>query len=152
MNPHGQNTTTPSRPSNGESREERTVIALEQRMAQIQFSQNTTNRPNINLFGIALPREDNLRRTIPSSGHVLSQIITLLLHSGQTKIRQLHKSVSRARKQAKGEAGDGNYLDSTIFVAKNVAWFDVAVKHIGRMNVFDRAQHLVNKILNVLIG
>jgi hypothetical protein len=87
-------------------------------------------------LGVALEAQHNLWRTVPSRSHVFGHISSILLRidgetSSQTKIANLELAVG---------------------VHKQVSGLEIAMEHIGRVDVFQAAQDLVDEGLEVGVG
>ena len=87
-------------------------------------------------FGVALEAQHDLRRAVPARRHVLSHVARIFLRvhgkaAGQSKIADLELAVG---------------------VDQQVAGLEVAVQHIGRVDVLQAAQDLVDEGLEVGVG
>lgn len=51
------------------------VAALDKRFSKEHFGQNTTNGPNVNFFIVINRAQQNFRRSIPSGGHIICQLL-----------------------------------------------------------------------------
>lgn len=43
-------------------------------------------------------------------------------------------------------------FEITVCIEKQVGWFEIAVDDIGRMESFQSAESLINKVLGVIVG
>ena len=87
-------------------------------------------------FGVALKAQHDLGRAVPARRHVLSHVARILLRvhrktAGQSKIADLELAVG---------------------VDQQVAGLQVAVQHIGRVDVLQAAQDLVDEGLEMSVG
>ena len=87
-------------------------------------------------FGVALKAQHDLGRAVPARRHVLSHVARILLRvhrktAGQSKIADLELAVG---------------------VDQQIAGLQVAVQHIGRVDVLQAAQNLVDEGLEVGVG
>lgn len=87
-------------------------------------------------FGVALEAKHNLGRAVPSRGHIFRHVTCILLRvdgeaSGETKIANLQLAVG---------------------VDEEVSGLQVTVEDIGRVDVLETAENLVDKRLEVGVG
>ena len=137
------------------------VAALEEGLAAEEFSQNATYRPDIDCAGlacksgtraehgewgqacsvrtgfcVALEAQHDLGRSVPPSGNVFGHVSCVLLwvHGeapGQAKVADLELAVG---------------------VDEQVAGLEIAVEDVGRVDVLQTAQDLVDEGLEVCVG
>lgn len=87
-------------------------------------------------FCVALEREHNLWRTVPSCGYVFRHVSSIFL---------------RVDRETSREAEIAN-LQLAISIDEQVSRLQVTVKDIGRVNIFQSTQNLVDKGLEVGVG
>lgn len=87
-------------------------------------------------LGVALEAQHDLRGTVPPRGHVLGHVASILLGVD-----------GEATSQAK--IAD---LELAIGVNEKVTGLQVTVQHVGRMDVLETAQDLVDEGLEVGVG
>lgn len=87
-------------------------------------------------LGVALKTQHNFRRTVPSCRDVLGHVTGILL---------------RIDGEATGQAKVAN-LQFAVRVDEQVTRFEIAMKHIGRVNVFQTTEDLVDERLEMRIG
>jgi len=109
------------------------IPSLEDGFPPQQFSKDAAHTPNVYGFGVLLPCEDDLRCSIPTCSNVLSH---------ETQGRPLFDPC-----QSKVA-----YLQQTITIDEQVAWFQVSMQHMGRVHVLQRPQYLIEEVLAVIIG
>lgn len=133
------------------------VSALEEGTAAKQLGQNATNRPHINYktwksvkqsreeedkktphtgFRVALEAQHDLGRTVPSRGDVFGHVTGILLWvdreaSSQTKVANLELAVC---------------------IDQQVSGLEITVQHVGRVDVLETAEDLVDEGLEMGIG
>jgi hypothetical protein len=132
------------------------VAALEERPASEQLGKNTTDRPDIDYgqlarradtkyarrweirtrFGVVLEAEHDLGRAVPPRRDILSHVPSILL---------------RVDREAARQAKIAN-LELAIGIDEQVARLQVAVQHVGRVDILEAAQDLVDEGLEVGIG
>lgn len=87
-------------------------------------------------FGVALEAQHNLGRAVPARRHVLSHVARVLL--------RVHRKTTSQSKIAD--------LELAVGVDEQVARLEVAVQHVGRVDVLQTAQDLVDEGLEVGVG
>ena len=87
-------------------------------------------------FGVVLEAEHDLRRAIPSRGDILGHEPGILLG--------VDREASREAKVAD--------LELAIRIDQQVARLEIAVQHVGRVDVLESAQDLVDEGLEVGVG
>lgn len=87
-------------------------------------------------LGVALEAQHNLGRTVPSGGDIFRHVSGVFL---------------RVDGEATGEAKVAN-LELAVGVDEQVAGFQVSVQNIGRVNVLEAAEDLVDEGLEVGVG
>lgn len=115
------------------------IVAGEVRFPSKQLGKDATDGPNIDRLGVLMTRQHNLRSAVPSRDYVFRQqqrVAGLADHlliaqdaSGQTKVTD---------------------LEVTVGVDKQIRRLEVAVQHVGRMDVLESAEDLVQKVLRVV--
>ena len=112
------------------------VLAAEERFSPEKLGQDASCRPDVNGLGVVGEREHDLRRPVPSGGHVLGHKSSVLLGVFQKPAGQ-------------PEVAD---LELAVGVDEQVARLQVAVEHVGRVDVLEPTQHLVDEGLVVRVG
>lgn len=130
------------------------VTALEEGPATQQLGQNATHGPNIDWelisysagvwgvsgthtgFRVALEAQHDFRRTVPSCGDIFRHVSCILLRvdgetTGQTEIANLQLAIR---------------------VDEKVSGLQITVQNVGRMDVFETAEDLVNEGLEMGVG
>lgn len=112
------------------------ITALEEGLATEEFSENTTNRPYVDGFGVTLEAQHDFRSTVPSRSNVFGHVagIFFRIHgetSGKTKITDLEFAIS---------------------VDEEISWLQISVEHIGGVNVLETAKNLVDEGLEMRVG
>ena len=87
-------------------------------------------------FGVALEAEHDLGRTVPPCSDILGHVTGVLV------------GVNR---KATGEAKVGN-LELAVCVDEQVARFEVTVENVGRVDVLETTEDLVDERLEVSVG
>lgn len=87
-------------------------------------------------FGVALEAQHNLGRAVPSSGDVFRHVSGILLW--------VDREAARETKVAN--------LELAVGIDEQVAGLQVTMQHIGRVNVLEATEDLVDEGLKVRIG
>lgn len=87
-------------------------------------------------FRIALEAQHDLGGSIPSSGDILGHISSILLW--------VHRKASSQTKIAD--------LQLTVCIDEQISGFQVAVENVGRVNVLEPAENLIDERLEVSVG
>eukprot|EP00962_Isochrysis_galbana_P009630 scaffold2684_cov124-Isochrysis_galbana.AAC.11 len=110
------------------------VATGQQRLARHHLSENAAACPDVNRSRIRLVLEQQLWSAVPARHDVLSE----------PHVFDLCTWVHRARQPKVAN------LQVTILVDQEIAWFQIAVQHMGRMERMDTAQDLVEEVLKML--
>ena len=96
------------------------VLARKYGAIREHFCQNTANRPDINGLGVALGVEHNLWCSVPPGGHIFGQEPSMIVFwvSNSCKAKVTNFEVARS-------------------VQQKIAWLEVSMKNISRVNVFE---------------
>lgn len=115
------------------------IVAREVRFPSKQLGKDATDGPNIDRLGILMARQHNLRSAVPPRDHIFRQqqrVAGLANHllvaqhaSGQTKVTDLEVAVG---------------------IDEQIRRLEVAVQHVGRMDVLESAEDLVQEVLRVV--
>lgn len=95
-----------------------------------KLCKDTSDRPNINGFGVNSGPDQNLWRAIRSGGHVVSDIASVDFLSGEVHVSQ---------------------FEFALFVHENVLRFEVSVENVSRVHKVDCYQQLVHDELYHLL-
>ena len=112
--------------------------AREDRRAQEHLAQYASNAPHVHTFGVLGRGEQDLGRSVPSSGHVL----------GQGRIRVLGIVSFVSQRSSQTEIAE---LHVTFLIEKDIGRLLVTMNHIGRMQVLGSLEQLVHDVLFVNI-
>lgn len=108
-------------------------------------------------FGI----EHDFGRPIPPGGHVLGQesgvIVLGIGNARQTEVANLDSRKTRNRQRIRFDfrfvrIAKLTYLQIAGRVQQQVAGLQVAMQHVGRVNVFQAPQDLVQEVANVIVA
>lgn len=95
---------------------------------RVLFSQHTG-------FGVALETEHNFRCSVPSGSNIFRHVPGIFF---------------RIYREATCEAKVAN-LEFAIGVDQQIAWLQIAVQHVGRVDVLETAQNLVDEGLEMSV-
>ena len=111
------------------------VLAGEERPPAEQFGEDATDAPHVDGLRVLLPRQHDLRRAVPARRNVLGHEARVVLLG--------------VRDAREAKVAD---LEVAVAVEEQVRRLQVAVQHVRRVDVLERAQDLVEKVLAVVIG
>jgi hypothetical protein len=117
---------------------------------------DTSHTPNVDCDIVFLPGKHNFRRTVVPRGDVSGHLG--ILDTSESKITNLRKAPVRTR-MARQWRSDG-YLQITVFVYQDIAWFlprvswslvkhrpirahEIAVNNASRVNIFETSLELM---------
>lgn len=104
-------------------------------LATKQLTQDATNRPHIHTLGVFCGTQENLRSSVPTSGHVICK--------NGIGFRIVFKGSDRSGKTEIGS------LEETFRVEQEIAGLHVTMKNVGAVHVSNCLEELIHDVLFV---
>lgn len=113
-------------------------VTREERLTITHFPQDAADRPNIYRFSIVFITEQELRRSVPSSSHIICQQCFLPLH------RCLWKNSCKTEIT--------NFKRFVLRIYQKVFWFDISMNDIYFVTKANCFQKLIDILFNIVFG